>query len=207
MIDVYIINIDTVQDIELKMSSYRSNRLNLYKRESDKLRSKAATYLIDVGLQKYGLNECDMVYDVNIHGKPYFKNRPDIHFNISHSGKYVACAFSDIQIGVDIQIKEKANTDIAKRFFSEKNYRFIEESNSPEDTFIRLWTLKESYLKCIGRGLSGKFSNLRLRFDKDKAYVLDKGEIFTFTEIDNLHYRLSVCCCYEEPTVNIKFVT
>ena len=28
-------------------------------------------------------------------GKPYFKDYKELNFNITHSGKYVACAISD----------------------------------------------------------------------------------------------------------------
>ena len=206
MTNVYIANTEIVQNIDINMSSYRNDKLNSLKKGSDKLRCKVATYLLDVGLQKYGLNECDMIYDVNIHGKPYLKNRPDIYFNISHSGNYVACVFSDIPVGIDIQIKDKANINIAKRFFTEKEYDYINKSDNPENTFIRMWTLKESYLKCIGSGLSGGLSNFELKFNENKVYVIQNGEAYSFTDVEEKEYFLSVCSPNENEKVNIEFI-
>lgn len=204
---IYVTNTEIVKDIGLNMSSYRTNKLNSLKKDPDKLRCKAATYLLNLGLQKYGLNECDMIYDVGSNGKPYFKNHSDIYFNISHSGKYVACAFSEVHIGIDIQIKDKANINIAKRFFTNKEYDYINKSENSENTFIRFWTLKESYLKCIGTGLSGGLSDFELSFNEDKAYVLKDGESFYFTETEDKDYFLSLCYPNENEQVNIEFIT
>lgn len=204
---IYITNTEIVKDIGLNMSSYRTNKLNSLKKDPDKLRCKAAAYLLDLGLQKYGLNEHNMIYDVSAYGKPYFKNYRDIYFNISHSGEYVACAFSKRPVGIDIQIKDKANINIAKRFFTEKEYDYINKSENPENTFIRLWALKESYLKCIGTGLSGGLSEFELLFNEDKAYVLRDGKSFYFNETEDKDYFLSLCYPNENEQVNIEFIT
>ena len=41
------------------------------------------------------------------HGKPFFTLLPKIHYNISHSGKYVMCLFAGEEVGIDIQIHKK----------------------------------------------------------------------------------------------------
>lgn len=112
-------------------------------------------------------------------GKPFFPELPDIHFNFSHSGEYVACAFSDREIGLDLQEHRKAHTSIlriAKRFFTSEEYEAIlslpggspagigNSAGSPADPdnsadrlllFYRFWTIKEAYLKYLGCGLRG----------------------------------------------------
>ena len=38
------------------------------------------------------------------HGKPYLSGFSDVHFNISHSGTYVACGLADKPIGIDVRL-------------------------------------------------------------------------------------------------------
>ena len=51
-------------------------------------------------------------------GKPYILHVP-WHYNLSHSGDYVALAISDAPVGVDIQQKRPYKDSLVKRFFSE----------------------------------------------------------------------------------------
>ena len=47
-------------------------------------------------------------------GKPFFIKRRDIHFSLSHSGDYIACAFSDRKTGLDFQEKRAPRTSVLK---------------------------------------------------------------------------------------------
>ena len=47
------------------------------------------------------------------HGKPFFTLQPKIHYNISHSGKYVVCVIAGEEVGIDIQ--EHRELDYEKR--------------------------------------------------------------------------------------------
>ena len=42
-------------------------------------------------------------------GKPFFTLLPRIHYNITHSGKYVMCLFAGEEVGIDVQIHKKVN--------------------------------------------------------------------------------------------------
>lgn len=73
---------------------------------------KAGTELLAVGLRElYGmeLNRAGLSYGQ--HGKPYLRNHPEIHFNISHCEGLAVCVFSDTETGVDVErireVKEK----------------------------------------------------------------------------------------------------
>ena len=90
------------------------------------------------------------------HGKPYLKEFPNIHFNISHSGEYVVCCVSDKPIGIDIQKIGKYNPDVAKRVCNEKELKQIEESIDKASEFTKLWTQKEAVLKRDGTGFANK---------------------------------------------------
>ncbi len=43
----------------------------------------------------YNLRNHELFFSSNEHGKPLVQTRPDIHFNLSHAGRYVACCVGD----------------------------------------------------------------------------------------------------------------
>lgn len=111
------------------------------------------------------------------HGKPFLKCFPDFYFNISHSGKYVAVAFSSADVGVDLEVLKDINLKIAHRHFTLKEQEFVCDCK----TFFYVWTRKESFIKQKGTGFAIPLSS----FD-----TLDIKNIKTF-ETEN--YTLSVC--------------
>jgi 4'-phosphopantetheinyl transferase len=101
------------------------------------------------------------------HGRPYIASPDtDLHFNLSHTSEWVVCAISRIPvIGVDIERCNRAVEvrRLAKRFFSPREYRDMLDcpAEDRKQRFFDYWTLKESYIKARGEGISlglGKFS-------------------------------------------------
>ena len=86
------------------------------------------------------------------YGKPYLTDYPNAHFNISHSGNYVACAVSDKPVGTDIQKIGKYCSDTAKRVCSEEELKQISDSSDKASEFTRLWTQNEAVLIMCGTG-------------------------------------------------------
>ncbi len=110
-------------------------------------------------------------------GKPYFKDYKQLHFNLSHSDIYLAVAFSDSPVGVDIEKHREINLKIAERYFTPNERKTVKNSRD----FFYVWTRKEACLKKTGEGLRGlKFCDTSGRTD-----------IKTFDEKD---FTLSVCC-------------
>ncbi len=86
------------------------------------------------------------------HGKPYLAGFLDVHFSITHSGGFWACAVGPDEVGLDIQEEMDNDTQaIAKRFFHPSEISWL-ETNGWED-FFRIWTMKESFIKFTGKGL------------------------------------------------------
>ena len=109
------------------------------------------TFGIDIAKQEFAYTE---------YGKPYLSDYRHVHFNISHSGEYVACAVSDKPVGVDIQKIGEYNCDVAKRVCNEKELKQIENSSDKASEFTKLWTQKEAVLKMYGTGIaSGDIKN------------------------------------------------
>ena len=90
-------------------------------------------------------------------GKPRFSHRPGVEFSLSHSGDYWLCAMSRQPLGLDLQEHRLQDYEnISRRFFSPEEDAYL-RSRDYED-FFTLWTAKESYVKCIGRGIDQEFS-------------------------------------------------
>ena len=100
----------------------------------------------------------DIQLKTNEDGKPYLVGHP-IHFNISHSGKYLLLGFTLLdQIGVDIQeIYPISNLDtLLKRYFHDQESTYL-EALAPHHrigSFFAIWTAKEAYLKASGVGFT-----------------------------------------------------
>lgn len=108
-------------------------------------------------LLQYGLiREYNLFYTPLIekgeYGKPYFRDRGDICFNISHCRAAVACGLSSDDIGVDVQHIAPYKEKTAAYFMTEEELKGCPE-NEKDLYFTRLWSLKESYVKYQGHGI------------------------------------------------------
>ncbi|HMF61025.1 MAG TPA: 4'-phosphopantetheinyl transferase superfamily protein, partial [Vicinamibacterales bacterium] len=131
--------------------------------ERDRHQFIAAHALLRILLQKLAGGPAGAWrFTVGPHGKPSL--HPDhrlgrIAFNISHTRGAVACAMTlDHDIGVDIEDLERPGRllEIAHTYFAPDEL-IILRSAPPADqrsVFLRLWTLKEAYIKAHGDGLS-----------------------------------------------------
>lgn len=136
---------------------------NAGKKERAVLLSKTGRELLELGASRYyGLcrgNEPErkrmLETDRNPWGKPYLVHYPWLHFNISHSGTYVACAFGERPVGLDLQVCADADyLRIADRFFSRSDRDRMHSAADIRRMFYRIWTQEESYAKWKGNGLS-----------------------------------------------------
>lgn len=97
-------------------------------------------------------------------GKPYIPMQPNFCFNISHTKEWVAVAVADVQLGIDIEMLRSYKPEVAKRFFHKDEYAFLESlpNHLRNVSFTRLWTLKESYVKCTGTGIANNFDKFAI---------------------------------------------
>lgn len=180
-------------DLYEKLPAWRREKVDKVKSREDKKRSLAAGLLLtQMGtvLCKQRAVPTDIGYEKN--GKPYFTDRPDLHFNLSHSGKWAVCAFSDAPVGVDVEVRrDTTNLKVAERFFSKKENEYINSFDTKEqreDAFYKIWTLKEAFIKATGEGLSRPLNEFSFTFtpsgitiDIDTEYYFEsitKGELY-----------------------------
>ncbi len=132
-------------------------------------------------------------YYYNDNGKPYLENGfgskdLNLYFSLSHSGEFVICAISNQEIGADIQQMKQVNYNkIISRFFTPLEYDYYNQLDSSEEKvtyFFKLWTRKEAYAKCTGKGLAGI-----LQID-----VLQDNPAITWEEYEAIEgYKIAVC--------------
>lgn len=126
----------------------------------------------------------------NSKGKPFFSDLK-IKFSISHSGNLWICVFSDENVGIDIQEIKNINTKkIAKRYFSEEEYLYIDKNGL--NSFFQIWTMKEAFVKYIGEGISygfGRFSvvkndKLVKSINKPIACIFERISIYESDKVE-----------------------
>lgn len=112
--------------------------------------------LQDMLCETYGITESPIFCTLD-NGKPVILGHEDIHFNISHCKKGVACAISDCPVGIDIEcIRETVKESLAEYIFNDYELEMLHHSPTPSVVFTRLWTMKEAVVKLSGRGITGK---------------------------------------------------
>lgn len=130
----------------------------------DKYTSLAGYLLLKNGLKEHGLRYNLENLKYTEYGRPYTDNKID--FNISHSNGHVVCAFSTIgRIGIDIELIRSINISDFKKIFRSDEWNSITSSAIPVESFLDLWTAKESILKADGRGLNAPLNKIFIGAD------------------------------------------
>ena len=127
-------------------------------------------------------------------GKPYLKNGM-LQFNVSHSGEYLAIAISEKPVGVDIQGPKEIKAGLYRKVVQPEETEFIGDDRQKD--FIRLWTLKESFVKAEGKGLRISLKDYWFAKEKGSYFVNYGGQksAWTFNIEETLipDYVISVC--------------
>ena len=132
-------------------SAERRQRADRYLRKEDALRCLAAGALL-----RCAFGTADYTIIKGPFGKPYIKEYNGFHYNLSHSGNWVAIAYGNREVGIDVEkiCMDTGKEEIARRYFTpdEQAYVFDTKELAPQ-RFFEVWTGKESYLKYVGTGL------------------------------------------------------
>lgn len=205
MTRVYFASVEALNDDELfarcraQLSAGRLAKADRMRFRKDQNLSIGAGLLLNKGLQAYGLREKDMRYATGANGKPFFAAAPEICFNVSHSGQMVMAAFSDTAVGCDIEKISAVNLAIADRFFCKSEAEAVREMKTEAEKqmkFFRYWTLKESFLKATGLGLSLRpdaFELMLLPGEVTVLHTVDEKK-YSFREFDAVEGYCSALC-------------
>lgn len=88
-------------------------------------------------------------------GKPYFLNS-DLHFSITHTKRHAFCVLSDRPVGIDAEEADRiVSPRLAEKILSGTEKARYEASPDKNAALLRLWVLKEAWVKRTGEGLRG----------------------------------------------------
>lgn len=172
-------NLEDISDLTCFLSMDRKKKIEKYYFVKDKIRSVFAEVILKYALyERYNLDYRNIEIKHAKYGKPFLANNSGIFFNLSHSGNWVLCGVGDYKLGIDVQQVKDSTLMISKRFFSKEESEYIESQpvENRSKSFCKIWTLKESYVKCIGKGLGISFDTFNFRFiDEGIQLYLDNN--------------------------------
>lgn len=136
----------------------------------------------------------------------------EVVYNLSHSGNYVLCAFSDTQgakVGCDLEVVKDLREAVARRFFCQAEYEHLMQIEEPERTrrFFRYWVLKESFLKATRRGMALDTRSFEIGWDEnDSPYLKDQPvefpERYYYQEYHRANVDAGIAVCTTDPEID-----
>jgi 4'-phosphopantetheinyl transferase len=147
------------------LSDTERARNSRYRHDRDRRLHLMARLMVRTLLSRYQqeISPHEWIFDQDLHGKPYISGPSDVvnrfHFNISHTDGLAVVAISRLgQVGVDVEnpVRQTDYDGLAGRFFSRIEADHIKNADISvkASDFFRIWTLKEAYVKAIGKGLA-----------------------------------------------------
>ncbi|QMV15014.1 4'-phosphopantetheinyl transferase family protein [Vibrio spartinae] len=141
----------------IKNRKHKKNEYQI-KLNNDEDRKISAQFIRSILPYYYEGDEKIRIYRKE-YGKPTIAGTDSLWFNISHSNGVGVLLLSKIgDVGVDIEFKKKDSQilKIAQRFFHRQEMAQLESLHCGDACrqARQLWTLKESYIKAIGKGLA-----------------------------------------------------
>ncbi len=179
-----------------KVPAFRREKADKLRFQEDKALSVGAWTLLEMMREAYGLGE-------------------EAVFNLSHSGSLAMCSIEDgqdlkVKVGCDVEQIKKPHLNIAKRFFSKNECRYIEKE---EQHFYRFWVLKESFMKATRLGMKLGLNTFEFDFTEEDVpiLVLKPEEIegtFYFKEyqVEGLPYCMAVCSTSNQFAEEVQMV-
>ncbi|HDR6245758.1 TPA: 4'-phosphopantetheinyl transferase superfamily protein [Bacillus cereus] len=192
------------QETQLQISRFQA--------PTDKKRTLLGNYAAKYFIARYTQQHIkDIHFTTNVYGKKIVQKHA-ISFNISHSGKWVMLALSTNEsIGIDVEKIGIINTEETSCFFHEIEQRYLKKLTKKEAqyAFYRIWTAKESFLKCIGSGLSQPLNTFIVPLQlSSRPQIITDTRIYNSTlqvysfQIDS-EYFCSICTNDFKSPINI----
>ncbi|WP_242954225.1 4'-phosphopantetheinyl transferase family protein [Clostridium puniceum] len=205
---------ERIDELCLFVNSEKKSKIERFINRKDKIRALIGEILIrTIIIETFGIRNEKIMFNKNEFGKPYLKDYENFNFNISHSGEFVVCAIDDKPVGIDVeQIKPIEYKEIAEGFFLNNEIEYIMKADldSQLKKFYEIWTLKESYIKCCGTGLSMPLKEFLIDFDRhNNIRVVTNNECtnhkLRLIDIDS-DYKMAVCSINETISSGINII-
>jgi 4'-phosphopantetheinyl transferase len=156
--DIWRINIgDNLSDLanfSALINTAETGRANRYLQLRDKNRFVISRAALRIILARYLNRHPEQIeFEIGVNKKPFLKNA-SLHYNVSHSGDWIAIAVSETNTGIDIEFVDPSFRyhDIISEYFSTEEAKYIVDDDA-HSRFFLLWTRKEALTKATGKGL------------------------------------------------------
>lgn len=179
---------------------------------------------------EFNIDFSEVMIKFGEHGKPMLKGGFP-HFNISHCKGMVVCALADCPVGVDIEGKRNITEPLLKKVCGEEELFYVKrgaglekfpfwKENEQKRTnvllsdnsvsegqilnFLKIWTLKESFLKMTGKGITTDLKDVGFRMEDDGEIRCNQGGFYE-QKILKEGYILSVCTEKSVKDIIVKY--
>ncbi|MBZ0335474.1 4'-phosphopantetheinyl transferase family protein [Marinobacter sp. AL4B] len=125
----------------------------------------SSRWLIRQGLSQASNTPAEQCHPVD--GRPIASQFPaGWYLSLSHSQGLNAVAIGPSPLGIDVEPSQRKPDwqGVAKRWFSPVEQEWLMRANDPYE-FLKVWTLKEAWLKATHRGIAGNLQTLEVRKD------------------------------------------
>lgn len=195
---LYAADVTPLEDPALYAAAYaaaspaRREKTDRCGRPGDRRLSLGAELLLRHALREAGFGGLPLEYTFGRYGKPELKAGGP-HFSLSHSGRWALCALSGRETGCDVERIAGRDPRVARRFAPEEREAILSrEGEERQKLFCRCWTLKESFLKAAGAGLSLPLNAFSvLPGEETRMSRSIRGRVWSFREFSDL----TDCCC------------
>lgn len=126
----------------------RCEHIDGMNREDARMRSLAATHLLNMILKESGCLNAKLETDQN--GKPYLSGC-DLFISLSHSEEGVVAAVSHSPIGIDIEKIRPIDDKLIDYVCNANEKAYVLSGNEDKNRrFLTVWTAKEAIFKKVG---------------------------------------------------------
>ncbi len=154
--------------LESSLSREERARAALFRCDRDR-----GQFIIAHALKRFMLRgasgKTDWTFEAGPFGKPAIAGDRGPHFNLSHCKGLVACAVSpDVPLGIDVEPLDRlVPSGLAEVSLAPGEHAWLLDLLPQERQrgFLRLWTLKEAFIKATGKGMSQDLQSFAIALD------------------------------------------
>ena len=183
---LYAADVTPLEDAGLYAAAYaavtpdRKAKADRFRLAKDRRLCLGAELLLRYGLREAGIMQFPETLCIGAQGKPAAPET-GLEFNLSHSGTWVLCALGGFPLGCDLEEIRPVDLKLGRRFHPLEYTDILSMPTEQERLmlFYRYWTLKESFLKATGLGMTLPLDGFLIRRD---------GEITVAQSVNELDY-------------------
>ena len=178
-VDLWCVFLDDVTEAELSRYRQLASPDELLRCDRFLVAEAQRRYLVSRALVRTALSEyanvapAAWIFAANPYGKPSILEPAgtELHFNVSHTAGLAVCAVTrSAEVGVDAEFVDQgfAAVSVARLSFTAEESELLDAAAPDErmKRFFQLWTLKEAFIKGIGRGLNLPMKDFSIRMDR-----------------------------------------